>query len=218
MSKAGSVRSIASILTLVCLCSCRTAYYGAMEKVGIHKRDIMVDRVQDARNSQESAKGEMKDALTLFSEVVQVEGGDLEKKYSKLKKAFDRCEAGAEDVRQRIRAVETVSRDLFKEWRKELEAYSNASLRRASKQQYDSTYARYGTMIEAMHRAAKKMDPVLDAFRDQVLFLKHNLNSRAIASIQAEVSSIEKDVARLIKEMESSIAEADAFIAELGKE
>jgi hypothetical protein len=56
---------------------------------------------------------------------------------------------------------------------------------------------------------------VLAAFRDQVLFLKHNLNAQAVASLSAELDSIEIGVARLINEMNVSIAEADRFIAEL---
>jgi hypothetical protein len=31
---------------------CSSMYYGAMEKLGVHKRDIMVDRVKEARDSQ----------------------------------------------------------------------------------------------------------------------------------------------------------------------
>jgi hypothetical protein len=62
------------------------------------------------------------------------------------------------------------------------------------------------------------MDPVLAAFKDQVLFLKHNLNARAISSIQQEAEKVKSDVERLIREMEASIAEADKFISELGME
>ena len=64
-----------------------------------------------------------------------------------------------------------------------------------------------------MKRAERKIDPVLNAFRDQVLYLKHNLNAQAIASLQSELVSIESDVARLIKEMDASIREANEFIA-----
>ena len=48
-----------------------------------------------------------------------------------------------------------------------------------------------------------------------MVYLKHNLNARAIASLQSELGSIEADVSRLIKEMEVSIAEADRFISAL---
>ena len=60
------------------------------------------------------------------------------------------------------------------------------------------------------------MAPPLAAFRDQVTFLKHNLNAQAIASLETQVVSIETDVKKLVADMEASIAEADSFIKTLG--
>lgn len=59
------------------------------------------------------------------------------------------------------------------------------------------------------------MEPVLSIFRDHVLFLKHNLNARAISALQDELSSIETNVADLIADMEASIAQSRAFIDEM---
>lgn len=56
------------------------------------------------------------------------------------------------------------------------------------------------------------MEPVLKRQKDQVLYLKHNLNAQAIGSLKQEVGSIEADVQRLITEMERSIKEADLFL------
>ncbi|MEZ5303422.1 MAG: DUF2959 family protein [Verrucomicrobiales bacterium] len=112
--------------------------------------------------------------------------------------------------------VEDVSGALFKEWRKELDDYQSAELRRSSERQLASTEARYAQLIAAMHRAEKSMDPPLRAFRDQVLYLKHNLNARAIASLQGELRAVESEVAALVREMERSIREADSFVASLG--
>lgn len=206
----------AQLAAAALLCGCATAYYGAMEKVGIHKREILVDRVKEARDSQADAKEEFKDALEQFSAVVNFDGGNLEKKYKKLSSAFERSEEEAQEVRDRIDKIESVANALFREWRGELKEYTNKDLRDSSKRQYEATRDRYEVMIDTMRDAALRMNPVLDAFRDQVLFLKHNLNSRAIASIENEAQEIEKDVARLIKEMEASIAEADAFIRDVG--
>ena len=63
-----------------------------------------------------------------------------------------------------------------------------------------------------MKRAATTMTPVLAAFRDQVLFLKHNLNAQAIAAVQRALVTVETDIAALIRAMEAAIAEADAFL------
>jgi cell fate (sporulation/competence/biofilm development) regulator YmcA (YheA/YmcA/DUF963 family) len=66
-----------------------------------------------------------------------------------------------------------------------------------------------------MERARDKIDPVLSALKDQVLFLKHNLNARAIASLQGELGAIESEVAVLVRDMETSIAEANSFIEQI---
>jgi len=197
---------------------CETAYYGTMEKLGYHKRDLMVNRVESARDAQEDAKEQFESALEKFSSVLQFDGGDLEDKYDQLKTAYDRSSARAQAVRDRIDSVEDVASDLFEEWETELSEYSSDSLRRSSAQKLKQTRRQYSQLIGAMKRAESKMDPVLTAFNDQVLFLKHNLNARAIASLQTELISVESEVNALIKDMNASIKEADAFISTMTQE
>jgi hypothetical protein len=45
--------------------------------------------------------------------------------------------------------------------------------------------------------------------------LRHNLNARAIGSLEPELAAIERATAALIEEMERSIAEASRFIEQL---
>ncbi|MDX1775416.1 MAG: DUF2959 domain-containing protein [Desulfobulbales bacterium] len=192
--------------------ACNKAYYSTMEKFGVHKRDIMVERVEEARDSQEEAKEQFQSALEQFSTVLGFKGGDLEDKYNKLKAEYDESEARANEVKNRIDAVEDVSEALFDEWEDELEQYSSASLRRDSERKLKATRSQYNQLIKAMHRAEKKIDPVLRALGDQVLYLKHNLNAKAIASLQGELVNVESDIAELVREMERSIGEANSFI------
>jgi len=193
-------------------CGCDTVYYGTMEAFGKHKRDILVERVSDARDSQAEAKEQFKSALEEFSSVLNFEGGELEEKYNKLSAEYEKSEAKANAVRNRIRDVKNVATALFREWAGELDEYSSERLRRVSEQKLEQTQDRYEQLIGAMERAEAKIGPVLVAFRDQVLFLKHNLNAQAIASLQQELGIIENNIASLIKEMERSIEEADAFV------
>lgn len=194
------------------LVGCSTAYYKTMEVFGYHKRDLLVERVEDARNAQEDAKEQFQSALEKFSAVVDFKGGELEERYKELKNEFESSESKANAVRKRIKDVEDVSEALFKEWESELGQYTNDRLRRLSEKQLGQTRQSYSQLISAMKRAESKMEPVLSAFRDQVLFLKHNLNAQAVASLREEMVSIEADITSLIKEMEASIAEADEFI------
>lgn len=191
---------------------CQRAYYAALEQLGYHKRDLLVTRVQDARDSQEEAKEQFKSALAKFSAVLNFDGGALEDKYEQLKAELERSEATAAAVHDRIAAVEDVSEALFEEWEAELAQYSNENLRRHSARQLQAARQRYTPLIRSMKRAEGKIDPVLSVFRDQVLYLKHNLNARAIASLQGALTSIETNIDALIRAMEAAIAEADAFI------
>lgn len=200
------------------LSGCQTVYYEAMEKVGFHKRDILTDRIEDARDSQEEAKEQFQSALEQFSSVIHFKGGDLQKKYDSLNREFKRCETRSEEVSDRIKAVENVSGALFEEWEEELEQYSSVSLRRNSEQKLRKTRQEYNNLIVAMKRAEKKIGPVLSTFRDQVLFLKHNLNAQAISSLRDELSMVEADVSVLVREMESSIRAADTFIHSMAQE
>jgi chromosome segregation ATPase len=197
------------------LSGCQGAYFKTMEKLGYQKRELLVARVKDARQSQEEAKEQFQSALERFSAVLNFKGGELQEKYDKLKAELDGSESKATAVRERIDDVEDVADALFDEWQSELDQYSDDNLRRASKNKLDDTRRRYKQLISAMKRAERKLDPVLSVFRDQVLFLKHNLNAQAIASLQDERVSIETDVASLISEIEASIREADAFIKEM---
>jgi hypothetical protein len=195
--------------------SCQTAYYVAAEKVGYAKRDILTTRVKSARDSQENAKEQITDALTEFGKVVNYEGGDLETQYNKLAGELSESEHAATAVHEHIENVEDVADALFKEWDNELDQYSSADLRARSAQELRQTRSRYEEMIGAMHRAEDKIEPVLVPLRDQVLFLKHNLNARAVAGLKGQVASVDKQVAQLVEELNKSIAEADRFIAEL---
>ena len=212
------MRKMVIVIGLIMLIGCSSAYYGTMEKLGYHKRDLMVNRVESARDAQEDAKEEFESALEKFSSVLQFDGGKLEDKYDQLKSAYDRSNARAETVRERIESVEDVAEALFAEWEEELGQYSSASLRRSSERKLRQTKRQYAQLISAMKRAERKMDPVLTAFNDQVLFLKHNLNAKAIASLQTELGSVEAEVNSLIRDMEASIREADAFISSMAKE
>jgi len=183
--------------------------------MGYHKRDILVERVDEARNEQEEAKEQFRDALEAFQSVVAFDGGDLRAVYDRLSHELDASEARAEAVTDRIASVNRVATDLFEEWETELDQYESADLRRRSEEQLWATKSRYEQLYAAMRRAESKMEPVLVAFRDQVLFLKHNLNAQAVASLQGEVVTLQAEIDDLIAEMEEAIAEADAFIASM---
>ncbi|NWF73753.1 MAG: DUF2959 domain-containing protein [Nitrospirae bacterium] len=198
--------------------ACDTAYINAMDKMGYAKRDLLSSRVKSARDAQADAKKDIQSALDQFGQVVTYQGGDLEATYKKLKSELQRSEDSAETVRNRIEAVENVADSLFAEWKTELGQYSNADLRRKSEAKLSQTKNRYNDMLGAMKRAEQRIDPVLRPLRDHVLYLKHNLNARALAAMKGELVKVDAQVDQLVREMNRSIAEADRFIQIMERE
>ena len=189
--------------------------FSTLEQVWKEPREILVDRVEDARDAQQDTAEEFKTALEKFKDVTDFDGGDLEAKYVTLSSAFDRAEGASDKIFKKIKAIETASNALLKEWDAELDEYENKDLKRRAEEQLFDTRDRCNELIKSMLDAHKKMDPILALFGDQVLYLKHNLNAAAISSLEDEATQIENDVDLLIADMEASIKEADEFIKTL---
>ena len=206
------------LMASVGLSACDSTYIAAMDKLGYAKRDILSSRVKSARDAQEDVKKDIQSALEQFGKVVAYQGGDLEATYKTLHSELQRSEDSAETVRKRIRDVESVANALFSEWEKELDQYSSADLRRKSEAKLAQTKNRYKDMLGTMNRAEQRIDPVLRPLRDQVLYLKHNLNAHALAAMKGELVKVDAQVDRLVRDMNRSIAEADKFIETIKKE
>jgi len=194
---------------------CETIYFNTMEKVGVHKRDILIDRIEESQEAQEDAQEEFTSALVQLKEITNFDGGDLESLYNKLNDEYEDSEEAAQEVRQRINKVESVAKALFSEWESELKQYSSQKLRKDSQNKLNATQRRYGKLITTLRKAERSIQPVLNTLKDNTLYLKHNLNARAVASLKGELKSIDADIKTLISQMQKSIAESNAFIEEL---
>jgi hypothetical protein len=203
---------LAALCCGLALAGCQKTYYNVLEQVGVEKRELLARRVTKAKESQEEAQEEFRDALERFQAVTGHHGGELEERYDDLRDAYERSSEQAEDVRERIDAVESVADALLDEWRAELDRYEDASLRRRSSERLRTTQREVQRLLGAMHRAERSLDPVLRKLQDRVLYLKHNLNAAALTGLDAQLPELERDVERLVRDMEASIAEADRFI------
>lgn len=200
------------LAAVLLLSGCSSAYYAAMEKVGFEKRDILQSRVEDARDAQVQTQQEFKDALAKMSALIGFHGADLQQHYEALSAQYDDSKKAADDVSARINKVETVAFDLFAEWEDELKQYQNAKLRAESRQKLITTKRQFDGLLKTMRKAERKMPPVLQALHDNVLYLKHNLNAKAIGALTGEFNGLKLDVNNLVREMDQAIAESNLFI------
>jgi hypothetical protein len=202
---------LCSIIVLF-ISGCSTVYYSAMEKIGKEKRHILIDNVEDVQTSQTKAREEFTDALTRIKELYAFDGGDLEKFYNRVKDSYEDCDSRAKQIEQRINDVKEVAKDLFTEWEKEIAQIKDAKLKEESRRSLRDSKAKVQKLKTVMDTSTKGMYPILAKLSDYVLYLKHNLNAKAIGSLGNEVVAIEADVEGLIRDMNVSIKEAQDFI------
>ncbi len=215
-------KSVAVLLVILCV-SCqstidkavRNTKYSAYEMIGVEKRDLLGKYVGDTREAQEETKEAFKDALDQLKKTYNFDGGKLERQYNALNGSYQDAEARANEVHKDVDKVEKVAEDLFAEWKREISEISTESLRSKSREQLVDTQKRFGQLKASLKSSESKIDPVLKKLKDHVLYLKHNLNAKAVASLKGETVRIEGEIQSLIKAIESSIKESDEFIKEI---
>ena len=123
------MRIVFLIVATLLLSACQSAYYGAAEQFGHHKRDILVNRVEASRDAQQDAEEEFQSALEQLTALTNFDGGDLEDVYDDMVAEYEDAVGAADAVTERIDAVDHVANALFEEWRDEIAQYSSARLK-----------------------------------------------------------------------------------------
>lgn len=208
-------RVAALCMAILILPGCATVQYSALEKVGIHKRDILVDRVEDARDAQAETRENLVSAYDELTMLIGFQGGELEEQYKRLNKRVEASRDATSELDDRLDDIDRVSSDLFEEWEQELDLYSNPQLRADQQQKLLQARSQYGDMRTRMQVARERVDPVMAVLNDNVLYLKHSLNARALAALQGQETLLAGQVDALIRDMQAAIEEADAFIARM---
>ncbi len=203
------------LIFAVLLSGCTSAYYRTLKAFGQEKRDILVSRVKDAKKDQQQTKEQIKTTMESFQELTGFKGGSLEESYKRLNSEYEKASNQANKLHERIQSIDQVSNDLFNEWQKEIDEMGNARLKSQSSAMLRNSKVREAAYMRAMRKTESKMKPVLAAFHDQVLFLKHNLNARAIGSLKGTTASIQGNVEDLTASIDASMQEADNLISSL---
>ena len=207
--------ALLGLTTALLLTGCTRTYYKAMSTFGKEKRDILVSRVKDSRKDQQQAKEQIKTTMEKFQELTGFQGGSLGKSYKELNSQYEKAADSAQKLHDRINSIDQVSSDMFKEWQKEIDGMENRKLKQQSAAMLRDSRLQEASYIKTMRQTEARMTPVLKAFQDQVTFLKHNLNARAIGSLKGTSARISTDVDVLLTQLDGSMAQADALINSL---
>ncbi|MGB5445609.1 MAG: DUF2959 family protein [Psychromonas sp.] len=186
-----------------------------MEKIGVPKRQILIDRVKDAQAAQQEVQRQFTASLDQLSLLSGFESGDLETAYTAVTDSYKDSEDAAADLSKRINKIEDVADVMFEEWEEELNQYTSLDLQVESRNKLRQTQADYKQLLVTMRSAEAKMDPVLAGLRDNMLYLKHNLNTTAVKGLEGEFGRLQTIIKQLINEMNAAIVQSDDFIYKL---
>lgn len=210
-------RQLVLILSACSTLGCQSLYFAAMEKLGREKRDILVKRILTVKKDQQETQEQLKTTLEAFKEVTGFDGGNLEKTYNRLNDSLERCQSRAKSLHDHVNAVDDVAGRMFSEWKDEIRQMRNPTLKQQSQSLLANAQRQHAAYLRQMRSTEAKVKPVLQAFSDQVVFLKHNLNARAISSLRKTSADLDLQANNLIREINQSSDEADRYIKTLGQ-
>ncbi len=203
------------LLLLLAVSGCQSTYYAAMERSGVSKQEMLVNRVAEARNAQLDAQRQYREVLDQYRNLVQAPTDSLAEQYAALSAGYAQSEPSARTLHRRIEQVQDVAQALFAEWKDELDQYHDPRMKATSTQKFTAARQQYELLLASMQAAEKRITPVQNILHDRLLWLKHNLNAHAIQGLQGEYNTLSINVDQLLQNTRQAANAADVFIKTL---
>jgi hypothetical protein len=192
---------------------CRSStYYEAMDTVGYEKREMLVDRVEEARDTQIEAKQQLQTALYTLRRFESIPAGELTQLRDDLDGEVDKTEGQLNELQGDIQSVESIAQEVFDDWEAELQKYDSDELRRKSAQELEETKRNYGALISELRSTHEKLATVIAPLKDQVLFIEHAINAGETPPKSDKLDDVRQQISTLIEELEGSIDRTQRFI------
>lgn len=202
-------------LSLFFLCSCTTVYYKSWELLGREKRDLLSSNIESLKGEQEDAKEEFSDVLERMRSEYVGEKQSLAETYSDFKSDYDDIKDEVDDVTSRLNRIDGLAKALFKEWLVEANEFDSREYRRKSLAKRGETMRSFNKYMKSTRALEAGMNQSLKSLQDEVVFLKHNLNSQIVSQFNVKLATLEKDMEKIIGKIEKSIEGTDSYIKEI---
>jgi chromosome segregation ATPase len=176
-------------------------------------QEELVARVQGARQEAGEAEEDFAAAFMLYQRLTTPQAVELEDLADDYADALERCQERAEELDERIATVGEEAEELFAGWNEELTRFSSDTLRAKSAAMLADTQARTERVLAALTQVDARMDPLVRKLEDYALFFNHNLNARAIATLEDTYKDFDSEYRALAAELASAQQEMAAFLA-----
>ena len=146
------------------------------------------------------------------------EGKDRRKLYKNLMKEMDNCDKRVEGVRKRTAEMNGAASMYFEERGKSVESIGSEDLRARGQARLEESKAEYAHILELGQAAGGDYQGFMAKLRDQVLFLGHDLNPDALASLDDDVKKQNKAATELYAKIDGTITAFNTYTGALRPE
>lgn len=153
--------------------------------------DTLVSWVERVYVESEMARQEVQLTLSRLQALAsgKFEGRPTEA-YQAFKAAATRARTQAEKLEATVRPMKRTAIPVFEQWTDDLGDFHSSSMRRRSADRLDAARARYDAIIRAVGPAQSNYERFNAGMKDHELFLGHDLNATAIASVKDDVRAM----------------------------
>ncbi|UZP66610.1 DUF2959 domain-containing protein [Desulfovibrio mangrovi] len=210
--------SLMCILVLGAVTGCQKAYYDALEAVGFEKREMLVDRSEELRDTLHLVKTEFGVAFSRLGTIVQPDALAPDQQYEQAQVLYDSCEDRYDELRKGIEKTEDVANALFEDWIEQTTQHPEGSMRAASQKRLDETREAFRTMMRPVRSASDRVPPVLSALEQHVMHLKLNQSPQASENVIAELDRSQTDLQALLDHAQTAIDATNGFIHSMSRQ
>lgn len=205
----------ATFLLVATVGGCSAAYYAAMEQLGWEKRDILVNRIEVARDALRAAARRVTTAWQVVERASAAEAGPVA---ARLRTALADAHTDAAVAERRVAGVAAAGTRLFTSWAQEVADTRDAAQRTRGEEIYARAEERYGRMLAVMQEAVAAMPPVLAVLREQAAALEAAPGAATGAAVRAALAAAADELGVLQLATDRAAAEADAGVQQLALE
>lgn len=209
-----TLRTVAVVLLLSLASACRSTSNGSFLLFGGSgmPQEDLVERVRGAQDEVSEGREDFGAAFNLYQRLSAPQAVELDELSDDFADSIESCAARASDVAERIESVRGEADALFKGWNEQLARFSGETLRKKSEAMMLDTQARAQRVLAALERVEARAQPMLLKLQDYALFFHHNLNARAIATLQDTYKDFDSEFKALEGEFGKAQAEITAFL------
>jgi hypothetical protein len=197
----------------------------AATTVGVAAQDEGVKQIQELIKtakaevqSIDTAKLQLQKTMDAYNAVMAPEVKDRRDAYKQLQKEMANTDKRRADVSTRSTKMNAEADKLFKSWEESTARIQSPDLRKRSEDRLKKTQDRFAELRQTGQNASSQYESFMKTMQDQVVYLGHDLNPGAVASLKPDADKLNTRAQDLYAVIDKITTAANTNISKLNSE